>query len=90
VTKWLDRILFTDWLERRIDAWKPAERRRLAVRVLTITFYCMILNVTLYLFKVIGEPELILVTLVLSWIALQFTCLDWVTTATMDKEVEET
>jgi hypothetical protein len=90
VTKWLDRTLFTDWLESKIDDWDPAARRRMAVRILSLTFVGMIINVALYLFKVIGEPELILVTLVLSWVALQFTCIDMVATTTLNKEADST
>jgi hypothetical protein len=60
------------------------------VRILSLTFVGMIINVALYLFKVIGEPELILVTLVLSWVALQFTCIDMVATTTLNKEADST
>ena len=41
----------------------------------------MIVNVGLYLFKIIGETELILVTLILSWLAITLTALDILATA---------
>lgn len=44
------------------------------------SIFGMIINVGLYLFKVIDESDLILVTLILSWLAITLTAIDILST----------
>lgn len=48
----------------------------------------MILNVTLYIFHVIDSKALILVTLILSWLALTFAAYGNIISAQVNKKVE--
>lgn len=41
----------------------------------------MVANVALYVYKVIDQSDLILITLILSWLAITITCADVVFTA---------
>jgi hypothetical protein len=75
-----------DWLERKITGWAPKDRRRAAVALLFWSTIGMIVNVALYLFDVIGQAELILVTLVLSWLAIHLTAVDVIATTDVREE----
>lgn len=58
----------------------PHNRVKAALCMLFGSLICMALNVALYLFKIIGQAELILVTLILSWLAITLTAVDIVAT----------
>ena len=56
------------------------KRIRYAKWLLYSSILGMVLNVALYLFKIIDENALILVTLILSWLAITLTALDILST----------
>lgn len=82
----IDKILFVDVLEEAITNWEPRDRRRSAIKALTLCTYLMIVNVMLYVFGIINEANLILITLVLSWLALNVTFVDIVATTDVREE----
>jgi hypothetical protein len=84
--RFLDKLLLTDVLECRIVDWDPRDRRRTAIRALTFCSYLMIVNVGLYIFGIINQEGLILITLILSWLALNFTFIDIVATTDVREE----
>lgn len=86
--RFLDRLLFVEQIERAIDRWDPDDRRRWAIRVGIFSVVAMVVNVALYVTGTITETHMILVTLVLSWLAVTVTCLDAVATTDVRREVE--
>ena len=58
-----------DWLEGKLSRRTPEQLRRASIKVLVWSVVGMVINVGLYLFGVITESHLILVTLILSWLA---------------------
>lgn len=77
-----------DRIEQVITDWPPASRRRLAVHLFVWTLVAAPINVGLYVAGVIDENVLILVTLILSWLALTLTAADLVATTDV-REAEE-
>jgi uncharacterized membrane protein len=67
-------------LETLIVSCPPTTRRRIAIHVLLWSIVLMIANVAAYLTHLIDEPALILITLMLSWLALTITAMDVVMT----------
>ena len=67
----------------------PKTRIKYAWVLLILSVVGMFLNVALYLFKIIDESMLILVTLILSWLAITITALDVVLTADVRVKEEE-
>lgn len=67
----------------------PETRRRVAVHGFTWTAALAVFNVGLYVAGVITESHLILVTLVLSWLALTLTFADLVATTDVRAEGED-
>lgn len=82
----IDKILLVDALEEAITNWEPRDRRRSAIMGLTLCTYLMIVNVILYVFGILNEAHLILITLVLSWLALNITFVDIVATTDVREE----
>lgn len=54
----------------------PKQRVRYAKWMLFGSLVLMVINVALYLFKIIDESMLILITLILSWLAITLTAVD--------------
>lgn len=54
----------------------PKNRVKMAAGLLVGSLVMMVINVTLYLTKVIDESMLILITLILSWLAITITAAD--------------
>jgi len=75
-----------NWLECKIVKWDPDKRRTAAVGLLVWSLILMVLNVTLYVVGVLGQKELILVTLVLSWLAITLTAVDVIATTDVREE----
>lgn len=75
-------------IERAITECPPATRRRIAIHMLVWSIVCMVINVALYVVDVIDEADLILVTLMLSWLALTITAADLVATTDVREESE--
>ena len=73
-------------LECAIVRYPPAKRRRLAIHVLVWSVVAMLVNVTLYLVGIVDQASLILVTLVLSWLAITITAADLVATTDVREE----
>lgn len=69
-----------DRLEQRIVNYPPGQRRRTAIHLLIWSVVLMAANVTLYIVGVLDQPALILVTLILSWLAITITAVDIVAT----------
>lgn len=85
----LDKVLFVDALEEAITCWEPRSRRRAAIKALTACTYLMAINVALYVFGIINEANLILITLILSWLALNVTFVDIVATTDVREEATD-
>lgn len=66
--------MITSWIIKRLDGIDDEGLRRAAVRILLWSTFLGTFNVALYVAKVINSEALILITLILSWLALQFTC----------------
>lgn len=66
----------TRWLIEALERTDPAERKLWAARCLIASVVAAVANVVLYLVGVIDSKALILVTLVLSWLALTITAAD--------------
>jgi hypothetical protein len=64
----------TNWIIRQLDGIDDEGLRRAAVRILLWSTFLGTVNVALYVAKFIDSETLILITLILSWLALQFTC----------------
>lgn len=75
-----DRVKLIDRLETRIVNYPPARRRRAAIHMLLWSVALMLGNVVLYATDIIDQAALILVTLVLSWLAITITAVDVVCT----------
>ncbi len=67
----------------------PKTRIKYAWGLLILSVIGMFLNVSLYLFKIIDENMLILITLILSWLAITLTALDVVLTADVRAQEEK-
>ena len=80
------RAAVIDRLERAIVAYPPSKRRRLAIHVLVWSVIAMFANVVLYMTGVVDQAALILVTLVLSWLAITITAADLVATTDVREE----
>ena len=76
-------------IERKLTAWKPASRRRYAVHILFWSVIAGLVNVVLYIVGVINVNHLILITLILSWLAITITAADLVATTDVREEVVE-
>lgn len=81
-----ERFGLSPWLERRIVNWPPESRRLAAVRTLWLSLGLMIVNVVLYATGVFDDSNMILVTLILSWLAITFTAADLVATTDVREE----
>lgn len=79
----------TDWLIERIVNWAPKDRRRAAVLVLVWSVILMIVNVTLYVVGIVDQRALILITLVLSWLAITLTAIDVIATTDVREEATQ-
>jgi hypothetical protein len=75
-------------LEELIIGWSPASRRRAAVHLFFWTAVAAPVNVALYVAGILNESHLILVTLVLSWLAITFTACDLIATTDVRNETE--
>ena len=62
-----------DKIECAIVTYPPAKRRRVAIHMLIWSVVAMIVNVGLYLTGLVDQGSLILVTLILSWLAITTT-----------------
>lgn len=67
-----------DRIERTLTSYPPERRRRLAIKVVFWSVVLGAANVALYAFGIIDQTALILVTLVLSWLAITITAADLV------------
>lgn len=76
----------TQWVIDRITDWAPESRRVAAVRLLIWSVILMVINVGLYVASVIDEADLILITLILSWLAITITAMDVVATTDVREE----
>lgn len=79
----------TDWIINKLTCWDPEGRRRAAVQMLVWSLVAMVINVGLYLGSVITETHLILITLILSWLAITLTAADIIVGTDVRAEVEE-
>jgi len=79
----------TDKIINLLTCWAPEDRRRAAVQLLVWSVVAMLVNVSLYVLGVINETHLILITLILSWLALTLTAADIVASTDVRAEVEE-
>lgn len=77
-----------DWLEQTIVDCPPIKRRRIALHTLVWSVIAMIANVAAYLTHIIDETTLILITLILSWLAITITAADLVQTTDV-RQAEE-
>ncbi|MBI5087728.1 MAG: hypothetical protein HZB15_02340 [Actinobacteria bacterium] len=73
-------------LERAIVSFPPARRRRLAIHVLIWSVVAMAVNVSAYVLGLMDEGTLILITLILSWLAITITAADLVATTDVREE----
>lgn len=64
----------------------PKNRVKAALWLLFGSLVMMVINVGLYLFGIIDEAMLILITLILSWLAITLTALDILLTTDVRKE----
>jgi antibiotic biosynthesis monooxygenase (ABM) superfamily enzyme len=69
-----------------MDLRDPKQRRRIAFHLLVWSVILMVINVGAFLVGWIDEGDLILITLILSWLALTLTAADVL--ATTDVRVE--
>jgi hypothetical protein len=76
-------------LERKLIDWKPASRRRCAVHILVWSLIAGMVNVVLFALNVITVDQLILITLILSWLAIAITAADLVATTDVREEADE-
>ncbi len=67
----------------------PKTRIKYAWVLLIFSVIGMFVNVALYLLKIIDENMLILVTLILSWLAITLTSLDVLVSSDVRKEQEK-
>jgi hypothetical protein len=77
-----------DRIEQAIVTCPPAVRRRIAIHMLIWSVVAMVANVAAYVTGLIGQRELILITLILSWLAITITAADLVATTDV-REAEE-
>ena len=75
-------------IECAIVTYPPAKRRRFAIHMLIWSVVAMLANVIGYVTGLIGQSGLILITLILSWLAITITAADLV--ATTDVREAET
>jgi hypothetical protein len=75
-----------DAIERKLIDWKPVARRRYAVHILVWSLFAGLVNVVLYIVGVITVDHLILITLILSWLAITITAADLVATTDVREE----
>jgi hypothetical protein len=75
-----------NWVEHKIMEWEPSQRRRASVHLLVWSMVLGLINVILYVVGVINVDHLILVTLVLSWLAITITAMDLVATTDVREE----
>jgi hypothetical protein len=76
-------------LEGRLTRWSPRSRRRAAVHLLLWSVVLMVINVGFYVVGVLNQEHLILVTLILSWLAITFTAADLVATTDVREESDD-
>jgi hypothetical protein len=67
-------------IECAIVTYSPAKRRRFAIHMLIWSVVAMIANVAGYVTGLISQAGLILITLILSWLAITITAADLVAT----------
>ena len=75
-------------IECAIVTYPPAKRRRLAIHMLIWSVVAMIVNVVGDVTGLISQAGLILITLILSWLAITITAADLVATTDV-REAEE-
>lgn len=75
-----------NYLERRLLEWEPANRRRFCVYVLFWSVVIGFINIVLFAVGIVDEGNLILITLILSWLAITFTAADLVATTDVREE----
>ena len=73
----------------RFDRVDPDLRREAALLLLFVSLVLMVLNVAAYLTRLIDETMLLLITLILSWLAITITCLDVLLTSDVRKQEDE-
>lgn len=79
-----------DWIEAKLMDWEPASRRRASVHVLFWSVLAGFLNVLLYVTGIITVDHLILITLILSWLAITITAADLIATTDVREEAVDT
>jgi len=67
-------------IECAIVNYPPAKRRRIAIHMLIWSVVAMVVNVVGYVTGLISQSGLILITLILSWLAITITAADLVAT----------
>jgi len=77
-------------VEQLLTSWSPRSRRRVAVQTLLWSVWLMVVNVALYVAGIFNDSNLILVTLILSWLAITFTAADLVATTDVREENGDT
>ena len=75
-------------IECAIVTYPPVKRRRLAIHMLIWSVVAMVVNVVGYVTGLIDQAGLILITLILSWLAITITAADLVATTDV-REAEE-
>jgi hypothetical protein len=68
---------------------KPATRVKAAKWLLGGSIVGMAVNATAYLLKLIDENMLLLITLILSWLAIGLTCADILSTSDVRKKQDD-
>jgi hypothetical protein len=82
-------VTLFDTIEQAIACYPPRKRRRIAIHVLIWSAAAMLANVAVYVTHLIDQRALILITLILSWLAITVTAADLVATTDV-REAEET
>lgn len=72
-----------------LDDVDDEQLRMFSARLFLNTTWLMFLNVGLYLAHIIDEKSLILVTLILSWMAVQFTCAQTIIQTDIKKTLDQ-
>lgn len=67
----------------------PKTRVKAAWALFYLSLIAMIINVVLFLAHIINEADLILVTLILSWLAITLTAIDILVTTDVRKEQDK-
>lgn len=81
-------MIFFDKLEAGITNIPPRRRRRIAIQIFFWSAVALVVNLTLYLMRIVDQAFMIVVTLVLSWLAITITAADLVATTDVREETE--